>query len=231
MKITILISVLAAITSIAGAVYQGRFCDRWTVETSEQLNLFAERLASVPTEFGAWSSVEVPVNEEQFKASKCNGCVSRKYTHAVTGQSATIFLVSGKAYHITIHTPDWCYVAAGYEMNGDPSNYAFDVKGLSARPEFLHADFRKETSTETTRLRILWSYSEDSVWTAPKLAEHLFASKPALYKLYIISELEGSAPAMSEDDTVAFAKDFLPVVNDVLFPVDSPATVDVVAKR
>ena len=141
MKTTILISVLAGLASIAGAIYQGRFCDRWTVETSERLDVFGARLANVPRQFGGWTSVEVPVNEEQFIASKCNACVSRRYTHAVTGQEVTIFLVSGKAYHVTIHSPDWCYVAAGYEMQGDPSNYAFDVKGVSPRPDFLTAAF------------------------------------------------------------------------------------------
>ena len=163
------------------------------------------------------------VNEEQFKESMCNGVVSRLYRHAVTGDEVSVFLVSGKSYHITIHTPDWCYVAAGFEMRRNPINYSVECPDVVENPDFRTAVFYKDTPTETNRLRILWSYTEDGRWTSPKLAKQLFGHKPALYKVYLITSIGESAPSMSEEPSVEFAKVFIPTINKVLFPNDATA--------
>ena len=224
MKTQILFVAVAAVAAVGGAVYQGRMCDRWTMEISEELKLFAQRLEGVPKQIGDWKSSELEVDQEQFKESKCNGVVSRVYTHSATGKSVSVYLVSGKAYHVTIHSPDWCYVAAGYTMKGKPINYAVKSANTTDDPDFLTALFFKETATETSRLRILWSYTDDGKWTAPKLAKQLFARKPALYKVYLISEVDESPVPLAEDLSVAFAKEFIPTVTKVLFAQESAAS-------
>jgi hypothetical protein len=226
MKIQILIGLIASVVSVGGAVYQGQLCDRWELETSERLEGFAQRLARVPTQIGPWTSTEVEVDEAQFKESKCNGVVSRAYQNSLTGELVSVYLVSGKAYHVTIHTPDWCYVAAGFEMDNDPANYAVQCKGVEPPPDFLWASFKKETEIETKDLRIFWSYTDDGQWTSPKLAKQLFARKPALYKVYLITQIEGRATELSKDPSVQFAKEFMPVVNDALFGDDDVSTAD-----
>ena len=230
MKTQIIFAVLAAATAVAGGLHQGKLCDRWSLEVTKELTAFNERIKNVPRQIGDWASIDSPVDEKQFAASHCTGLVSRVYKHARTGQEVSLYLVSGKAFHVTLHTPDWCYVAAGYEMQAKPSNYAgVKIEGIPD-PDFLNTIFYKETPTLTRKLRILWTYSLDGHWTAPKLAEHRFAGKPALYKVYLITELDGPAPAMSEDPAVAFAKDFFPVVNPILFQ-DGAASEDVLATR
>lgn len=214
MQITLLLAV-AAVT-VVGAYTQGKLTDRWGNEVSERLATFSSRLDGVPTQIGEWTSYEVPVDEAQFKASNCHGVVSRAYKRG--DDEVTVFLVSGKGYHVTIHTPDWCYVAAGYEMQKQPSNYSFEVPGISTKPEFLYANFTRVTATETTRLRILWSYSEEGKWTAPKLAKYSFAGKPALYKVYFIRKVSSEPPDLGEDPIIDFAKEFLPAISPSLFP-------------
>ena len=222
MKMQILIGTIAIIAVVGGAFYQGRLCDRWTLETSEQLESFTKRLDGVPIVIGDWEATEVAVDQEEFEASHCQGVVSRAYRHSVTGQVVNVYLVSGKAYHVTIHTPDWCYVAAGFEMQDDPANYSVKCRDLPVDPDFLTTLFYKETPTETNRLRILWSYSYDGRWRAPKLAKQLLARKPALYKVYLISEIHDRTdpPDLAEDASVLFAKEFIPAINQVLFATE-----------
>lgn len=214
----ILLGVIAIVT-LGGAYSQGKITDRWSNEVSERLETFTNRLDGVPTQIGEWVSKETKVNEAQFKASHCHGRISRVYENSA-GDQVNVFLVSGKALHVTQHSPDWCYVAAGYEMKKDPVVYGFDVDGVP-RPEFLHADFERVTSTETTRLRILWTYSEEGQWSASKLATSAFSGKPALYKVYLIANQSGKP--LADDPTVAFAKEFLPAINPVLFPSNAAA--------
>lgn len=223
----IIFAVVVALVTVVGAYTQGKITDRWENEISQELETFTLRLEDVPTQIGNWISEEVPVDEAQFKASNCHGRVSRTYRNAVTGEAVNIFLTSGKGYHVTIHTPDFCYVAAGYEMGNEPQNYRVnDVPEMSPEPEFLNTLFKKVTPTETTHLRILWSYTADGMWTAPKLAKYSLGTKDALYKLYLISEIGDGVPPIGEDPTVAFAKEFLPAINKVMFPKETEPVVD-----
>lgn len=219
-----LIGVIAIVT-LGGAYSQGTITDRWSNEVSTRLATFSKRFEGVPTQVGDWVSTDTEVNAAQFKASHCHDSVSRVYENSA-GDKVNVFLVSGKALHVTQHSPDWCYVAAGYEMKKDPVVYGFDVDNFG-RPEFLHADFERVTATETTRLRILWSYSEEGQWTASKLATRAFAGKEALYKVYLIAAQSGKA--LADDPTVAFAKEFLPAIKPVLFPAETAAPAETVA--
>ena len=215
-KMQLILAGVLGIVAIGGAYTQGTITDRWNNEVSERLGVFSERLAGVPTQVGDWTSQDTPVNERQFTASHCHKRISRVYENS-EGQRVNVFLVTGKAIHVTQPSPDWCYVAAGYEMKKDPSVYGFDVDGIQ-RPEFLHANFEKVTSTERTRLRILWAFTEDGRWVGSKLASYAFAGKPALYKVYFITDInEQNSGALADGPIVAFAKEFLPAIDPVLF--------------
>ena len=98
-----------------GTLIEGKYSNRWGEAQSERLDAFTERLKAVPKVVGDWEGVDELINEEEFKASHCAGCISRTYTNR-EGQRVNVYLVCGSARHVTIHTPDWCYVGAGYTM-------------------------------------------------------------------------------------------------------------------
>ncbi len=215
MKTNMLVGAVALVVIAAGAVLQGRISDRWTKTTSEKLERFTQRLDAVPTEIGDWIGVDTEVDQEQFAASNCAGCVSRTYQDRRTGQEVSVYLVSGTARHVTIHTPDWCYQGAGYEMRDQPISY--NVQCGDREAEFRVARFVKEETTNVSRLRILWSYTDDGNWQGPKWPKPAFAGRPALYKVYLIRSLGEDVPKLSEDPAVEFAKQFIPIVNAALF--------------
>jgi hypothetical protein len=209
-----------------GTLIEGKYSDRWGRKSSEQLLAFTERLKAVPAEFGDWKGVDDPIDAKEFKASNCTGYVSRTYTNR-EGQRVNVYLVSGSARHVTIHTPDWCYVGAGYVMEDQPQQYTLEnTPGLDPPPELLTTRFLKEDVTATHHIRIFWSFSDDGRWRGPRMPKPAFAGRPAMFKVYLITELDGSTvPADIEGNpTLQFAREFLPLINGVLFkPEDRPS--------
>ena len=58
--------------------------------------------------------------------------MSRTYRNR-DGQIVNVYLVTGSARHVTIHTPDWCYVGAGYDIiGGEPQQYTDAESGMEA---------------------------------------------------------------------------------------------------
>ncbi len=202
-----------------GTLIEGRLSDRWGRESSKKLELFTQRLQNVPREFGSWTGVDDEIDADEFKASNCTGCVSRTYTNR-DGQQINVYLVSGSARHVTIHTPDWCYVGAGYSMEHEPQQYTLqDVEGIETAPEFLTTRFKKEEALRTERIRIFWSFSDNGTWIGPRMPKPAFAGKSAMYKIYLITKIDGQNVGIGVEDnpTLDFSRQFLPILNQVLF--------------
>ncbi len=206
--------VIVAIGTWKQAVYTDRFT--WIEQDLEQLDNFTERLEHVPLEFGNWVGEVKPYNEEQFLRSKCKGCFSSIFENKRTGDAVTVYLVSGTARNTTIHTPDWCYRGAGFDMQAKPFPYTIESEDMSS--EFVTTTFNRETAFEQQHLRILWTFSGNGTWEGPVRAKIHFAGKSALFKMYLIS------PILKRDDSIEaspakqFAEDFMPILTRVLFP-------------
>ncbi len=206
-----------------GTLIEGKYSDRWGKAQSEKLDTFTERLQAVPKKIGDWEGTDEPINEEEFKASNCSGCVSRTYRNR-DGQRVNVYLVSGSGRHVTIHTPDWCYVGAGYNMVDDPRQYTIkDVPGVQTQPEFLTTVFQKDTALESHQIRIFWSFSEDGDWRGPRMPTASYGARPALYKVYLITDLEQADAQIERNPTLDFVRQFMPVVNRVLFDQEESA--------
>ena len=212
--------VVALVVIVVGTYYQGELSERWRRAGSEKLARFTERLKHVPPVLEDWESEDKPLVEREFAVSGCTGYVSRVYRNRETGQEVSVFLVAGTARHVTIHTPDWCYQGAGYEMEGEPNPYVIDCGEKIEVPEFSTTTFIKEGSLSTDHLRIFWSYSDDGRWLGPRWPKPSFAGRPALYKLYLITPIAGGDRSPESSPSVKFTKLFMPTLNEVLF---SPA--------
>jgi hypothetical protein len=226
MKIELLAGVVALAVIAGATLFHGKTSDRWSQTTTAELVEFTERLSDVPFEIGDWVGVDTEIDQEQFKRTHCTGCVQRLYRHRETGAEVSAYLVAGTARHITIHTPDWCYVAAGFDMESKPIHYSVDCPSLETNPEFLTTTFIKQDPIDTYRLRILWSYSDDGKWEGPKWAKPTYAGRPALYKLYLIASLPDGGRPIHEDPIIDFAKQLMPVLNGVLFPASGEPRLD-----
>ncbi|MCA9264838.1 MAG: exosortase-associated EpsI family protein [Planctomycetales bacterium] len=186
---------------------------------NERLEEFTINLDGVPAEFGDWTSVDQPLDPQEFERTHCTNYISRVYQNKKTGEEVSVYLVSGSARHITIHSPDWCYQGAGYRMQDEPEPFTVHYSdGKDAT--FSAAVFRKETLAGEENRMILWSYADEPQWDAPRLAglaKARFAGRPALYKVYLITVPASVAAPFEESPSVGFAQEFLPILNDILF--------------
>lgn len=105
-------------------------------------------------------------------------------------------------------------------MEEEPQQYSLlNAEDLVPAPEFLTTRFLKEDPLSTHYIRIFWSFSDDGVWQGPRMPKPTFAGRPAMFKIYLITEIDGtSIPKTIEGNpSLQFAREFLPRVNDVLF--------------
>jgi len=197
----------------------------WWGKSSEKLDALTERLVNhVPMVVGDWEGTDLEVDPRQIAASNCPGNVSRVYVNRHTNDAVNVFLVSGTARHVTQHTPDWCYRAAGYEMEGQASSYLLDCGETMDDPEFSMATFKKEDTLGTERQWILWSFSDNGEWECPgtNWVKPHFAGRPALCKVYLSTSDVPDYRQVEESPTVRFGKVLMPVLNEVLFPTEEP---------
>ncbi|MCP4193558.1 MAG: exosortase-associated EpsI family protein [Planctomycetaceae bacterium] len=204
---------------VVGTIIEGNYSDRWGKAQSYKLDQFTEAVNRVPKSFGHWTSVDDEINQKEFEASNCTNCISRTYTNR-EGEVVNVYLVSGTGRHVTIHTPDWCYVGAGYEIvDGEAQQYT-DAKAtnLEVPPEFLTAIFRKEDPINPTEhIRIFWTFSDDGIWRGPRMPKPTLGSKPAMYKIYMITNVHSGGADVATNPTLKFAREFLPIINGELF--------------
>ena len=215
--------VVAVVLLGAGTYYQGKLSDRWGASNSEILAYLTERIQHVPAELNEWDSEDTPLSAEEFKATGCTGYVSRVYKNRTSGEEVSVFVVTGTARHVTIHTPDWCYQGAGFKMEKEPYPYSIECGSETESPEFSTTTFVKQSATATQRLRIFWTYSDSGKWEGPRWPKPFFAGRPALVKVYLITGIDDERAAPEDSPSLEFAKLFMPEVNEVFFTtVESP---------
>ncbi|HEY2840843.1 MAG TPA: exosortase-associated EpsI family protein [Pirellulales bacterium] len=192
---------------------------------SEQRAVFADRLKTVPKEVGNWVGDDLePMDGRTREVANVDYSLERSYKNVRTGANSSVFIVSGHFRDIAVHTPDQCYVAAGYEMLSDPIKYVIETPAGSV--EAYTTVFKKDDHhTEPHYLRVFWTWSFDGNWVAPNSPRIEFVGQPALYKMYIISQLQQPLRSTSEDLSVGFANQFVPALNRALFPGASNAAI------
>jgi hypothetical protein len=208
-----LLAVLAVTTYL-----QGVATERWGREKTERLQKLATNVNErIPMEIGEWIATEHEVDKEQYKASNCEAARALTFENRTSGEEIDVFVVAGTARNVTIHTPDWCYRGAGYEMENEKNEFIMECPGLPQPPEFLTATFKKEEPSQITRLRIFWTFSDDGSWHGPRQEKVTFAGRKSLAKVYLITRIPLQGDELEENATFSFVKDFMPVLNAALF--------------
>ena len=177
-------------------------------------------MPQVPLKIGPWEGREQELDPEQFKLTNCPIAFQRSYRNRETGDVVDVYLVTGSGRNICIHSPDWCYAAEGFKIEGNISSYRLPVDGVASAPEFATAFFRHPESPpgpQARGLRIMWTYSDDGNWRGPKMAKLTYTIRPALYKIYFIAEATQDRSVVTDTPIPEFVKTALPVINDVLF--------------
>ncbi len=213
--------VVAVLLLAGGTLVNGKYAERWSPRDTEQLRRFTAAIPLLPKKIGPWSGTDELISDKEFAATNCTAYVSRRFVNRQSGDVVSVYVVSGSARHITIHTPDWCYQGAGYKMQDKPVAYTLQDSDL--KPEFLTAEFRKPNPADPNqerKLRIFWTYSYDGDWQGPKRAKITYSARSALYKIYLITDVTQRESGVDDNPAMEFAKIAFPRFNEILFQGD-----------
>ncbi len=211
----------------AGTYFHGQRTDRWNPPNSQLLKDFTDRVPKLPLRIGDWQGTEHRIPDKEFDLTNCTAYVSRRYVNRKTDEAVSVYVVSGTARHITIHSPDWCYQGAGYKMDGRPEQYSIPYGTDGEQAQFLTSAFRKSNPANPNMeevLRIFWTFSDDGEWQGPVYwggPKAYFSGRPAMYKIYLICNATGgddpSAASAAASPANQLTKDVFSRFNEVLF--------------
>jgi len=212
----------ALVLILLTSVLQGRWTQRGEDTTSEELNSLAAAYEKIPLTVGDWVGErhEEQTSRRELEMAGAKGHLSATFTNPRTGQTVSVYMICGMSRDVSIHTPDACYPGAGFLMEGKTQQFPFRVGDHQI--EFTTAVFTKSTLDGTQRLRLFWAWNAGTGWESPEWPRLRFGGRQALNKLYLISIAPPEEP-IHECPSLAFASQFLPAVEQVLYPQGATA--------
>jgi hypothetical protein len=197
--------VLLGVTTFA----HGTLTERWS--TTDPTHTRAA-LAKLPATIAGWTSVDL--DSSSSIDGETVGALVRKYTNPATGKTVTIALTHGPASVVSVHTPDICFPASGFAVQGEVGKTSAEFGGATA--QFYSARFLKQTQSDLERIQVLWAWTPDGTWQAPTDPRHAFAGQRKLYKLYLVSSVSETDDPTATNNVV-FAPEFLQAVRTTFF--------------
>jgi EpsI family protein len=208
------IAVAVVIMAISGYA-QGVWSERWM--TFPELDLYAEQLNAIPETIGQWQGTDLGQSDEKVK--KISGAVGelmRTYRNPA-GDEVRVSIICARQRDIFYHTPERCYPAAGFDMQGEPQQEVLEIGNTTA--EFFTTSFLKSEPTGTHAERGYWSWTGDGKWIAPRNPKLEFAGHRALYKLYVFATIPaGNKGKQTTDFCEQFIREFIPAAEQALKP-------------
>lgn len=210
--------VAIALLTVPQAIWSERFIAR---ETTAEQKAMATRLETLKTKhmtFGDWVGTLEPMDPDARKAARIVGDFSVRFQNKLEPEKiVTVMIACGHGTDMGIHTPDQCFVASGFVMADSEREYTVDLP--SGPADFTTCRFRKEVPGKGAQnIRIFWSFNEDGEWFAPNSRVGI-RTKPAVYKIYATTYLSKDTKEQpNSSEAVPFLKEFLPLIQDTLFP-------------
>jgi len=190
----ILIPVLAISAVVGSGLVQGYWTGRW--DGADKAEASAALLRQLPLKIGDWQGQEMPVDPREI--GKVSAYLYRRYVNQRSGAMVAVILASGRPGPVSIHTPDVCYTASGYES----ARWQVIAPALdSSTPpaEFKTAHFTKTKSAGQTHVRVFWAWNAGGTWTVPDNPRLAFAGYPVLYKLHMVRDMASANESIEED--------------------------------
>lgn len=206
-------SALGVAAVVACGAAHGVLTGRWQPAGADEA-VVRKCLGRVPLTVGDWTGKPQEVPDADLLGGVAGYSLVR-YTNAQDGSLASVFLVGGRPGPVSIHTPDACYPAAGYEM-ASQTRVPLEAAGVPAS-EFWTAELVRTRAAEQRRMRIYWAWSAGDGWSVPDSPRLTFARVPTLYKMYLVREARVGEQPGAGDPSLAFLKVFLPAVQRALF--------------
>ncbi len=136
------------------------------------------RLDAVPTAFGAWVATTNVIPPDHLRIAEAQAYLSRTYGNAARREAVSVMLLYGEPGPLGAHTPETCYVGAGYRQLGPA--VARDLTGSA----FWAAQFETAAIPPAT-LSVHWAWGTGGDWAASENPRFDYAAQSRIYKLYV----------------------------------------------
>lgn len=200
----------ASLLVVLTGIVPGTWSDRWGA--SSDLQDAVAHLDRIPLALGDWQGTKDELDPRQIAQAELAGYAVRRYEK--NQRSVTTLLVCGRPGPIARHTPDVCYRGIGFEALGVPKRLHNPEPGSTE--EFWVTTMRKPQAGGVTYLRVFWSWKAQGSWEAVDNPRWSYASRRALYKLYVIQELSRPDEPLEDSPAVEFIRQGLPSLNAAL---------------
>jgi hypothetical protein len=185
---------LAALAVTATAIIHGIWVGRW--DQASAAGTTTEVLERIPMRLGDWEGQ--PLELSSREAKQYSGVFYRRYIHTQTGVAVAVVIVAGRAGPVSIHSPDYCYPASGYERAAWLP-YALTYDKAQAPAQFKTALLTKTQAANQTHVRVLWSWYSSGAWSVPDDPRWTFAGQTCLYKIHVVRETASASETLEND--------------------------------
>jgi Protein of unknown function (DUF3485) len=162
-------------------------------------------LADLPRTMGTWQATdaEVQLDPEVARFAGASEHIMRGYLDQKTGDQASALVLYGVAVAVSLHVPEVCYPAAGYQLFRGPVDRTIEVPGVKGPIRYRWAIYTRRVGGLDQYEEVCHSFYHDGEWLAEASDRwKTFRYHPSLFKVQIahpISELreDNESPALS----------------------------------
>jgi hypothetical protein len=178
-------------------------------------------LAQLPPSIGKWRfdpSAQTTLDPEVALFAGASDHVVRNYVEAQTGDPAVALIVYGLGVNVSLHVPDICYPAAGYQAVKGPIDQSITVPGVKEPVRYRWAIYTKQVGGINRYEESYCTFEHGGVWK-PDLSDRwkMFRYIPGVFKVQIgrpVSGLSENGEGPGED----LLKELVRQINDRLPP-------------
>lgn len=199
--------VALALLLVAGLVH-GNWTNRWATTATQSGKALLDHL---DREVGEWRTGDF-IKIDPAELPPHTRCDSRRFLPLRGNKAITVSLTSGSPSAVAVHTPDVCFLGAGWKLRGAVTRQAIPLaNGQNA--SFWVGDFIKTSATGTETIRVRWTWTADGEWQAPDYPRWIFARAPILYKLYMVHPMSDDEDLTRDDPYRKFVADLMPALS------------------
>jgi hypothetical protein len=194
---------LAALAVLATAVVHGVWTGRWQEAAAAPATA---NLQQIPLRLGEWRGQLLDLNVRE--AADYSAVLYRRYVHERTGAVVSVVLVAGRPGPVSIHAPDYCYPASGYDK-AFWLPYKLTLDNNRPPAEFMTGQLTKTQAAGQSHLRVFWSWYAGGAWSVPDNPRWTFAGQNCLYKIHVVRETLSTGEGLDNDPCVDLLRLFL----------------------
>lgn len=215
----IAIVVVAALITLGAAIHQGRTANRWGL--SGEMMEIAPVVTSLPRDIGRWH-LESPEKMTAYEENtlQCAEYLKGAYVNRDTGETVMANLLLGPPGPTSVHRPEICFSAIDFPQESQRKSIVLrggkEGEKTSESDTAWRVQFRNTKDISGGVVRVYYAWNDGTQWTASEDPRVAYGTRPYLFKIQVVSNLDESASADEDDPAKAFLMEFIPVFEQVI---------------